>query len=825
MKYLSELIGLLDPLSVYGPTNHMQVDSVTERSSVCRDYSIFVACPGQLTDGHEYIEDAISRGAKAVICQRLPERLRPDVAYLVCEQSQIALSVASNWLYGPYDGMTLIAVTGTDGKSTACYALYQLLRTFAQRVALRSTVYVDDGSGLVPTDDRMTTPSAPGIHSFLARARDNGCTICIIEASSHGLSHRTGRLYSLHFDCSIITTITSEHLDFHKTRERYIDDKLNCVRQLTSSGILVTTDELDLDLRAVLREDVNHERCSLSDKRCSHYLDPDTISLPRFFASDLLLAATAISSLRIASFEEATRVLGSIRLPEGRFSVLDKTSSQLIIDYAHTPAAVKALLEDCRKSYPGKELVVLIGAAGRRDRSKREELGRILSAADRLYLTDEDPRDELPMKIIDDIAGGILPDSPVKIHRIPDRQRAIDTAVSNLEENSLLLLLGKGHERSIEYDGYSIYWDEQQAVESALSLKGIGPVMILYGGRSVEHEVSCRSAARVASDLVACGVPVRTIAIDHQGTWYDQGPFTGKESILRIETGESRKVLLAPGQGLINQGSLLEVGIILPVTHGTGGEDGTLQGILESLGLPYVGSDTISSAICMDKLLTKRLVQTASIPVLSATSLSYEEFSDRGLFVSMDYPLFIKPRRGGSSVGSGRARDEREAVTQAELAFRYDQDIIIEPAIDALEIECGLFQGPQELFVTLPGSVRAEGEFYDYESKYTAGRQHVEIPALIDQDRLELIRDYSRRVFGLLGCSGFARIDFFLDRKSDRLYLNEVNTIPGMSPTSLFPLLVTSSGYSTSFFYHQILSAALSRFNSSRRVERRFQGS
>lgn len=822
MKSLSTLVELLDTCSVLGPLSAMEVDSVTERSFDCQESTLFVAIEGQYADGHDYIEDAILRGSRAVICQRLPEKRIDGVLYIQCPDTHIALSIASNWLYGPHEGISLIAVTGTDGKSTTCYALYQLLRSWKTSVALSSTVYEDDGSGLKVSKSRMTTPTAPLLHSFLARARNNGCSICIIEASSHGLSKKTGRLYSLLFDLSIITTITSEHLDFHGTRERYIDDKLNCVRQLKNGGTLVITDELKINLEPLLRADIKVARCSCTDEASGYYVRPTSLDLPRPFILDLLLAATAVASLKIATFDQAKLRLSSLRLPLGRFSLIQIGSIRAIIDYAHTADAVQALLLDCRKRFPDRELIVVIGAAGRRDRSKRVLLGHSLSLADRLYLTDEDPRDEDPVRILDDIASGLDSGSPVSVCKIPDRQRAICRAIEHSSGDSILLLLGKGHEQSIEYDGFGIYWDELQALKAAVRTKDMLPVLLLYGGRSVEHEVSCSSAARVASELVECGFQVKMIGIDQTGSWYYQHSPPVAETVLPIDSEQKNRVQVDPGRGLVVQGELLQAGLILPMTHGTGGEDGTLQGILESLGLPYLGSDTIGSALCMDKLYTKRLLRAASIPVLPAISLSYASFLEQGFPEQEEYPLFIKPRRGGSSVGAGQANNSKEAHDRAVQAFRYDTDILIERALDALEIECAVFQGPEELFTSLPGSVTSEGEFYDYECKYTPGRQRIDIPAKIDSHLLSLIQEYSRRAFELLGCSGFARIDFFFDSACDQVYLNEVNTIPGMSPTSLFPLLISSSGFSTSFFYQQVISNALKRFEESQRLDRSY---
>lgn len=298
-------------------------------------------------------------------------------------------------------------------------------------------------------------------------------------------------------------------------------------------------------------------------------------------------------------------------------------------------------------------------------------------------------------------------------------------------------------------------------------------VAVLSGGRSSEHEISLLSGEAVADGLEAAGHEVIRILIEKSGTWICEGHPVG----------------IRPGEGLAAGGDLLSIDVAFPVLHGPFGEDGVTQGALDTAGLPYVGSDVLSSAVCMDKLTLKRLCGFHSIPqvgFVQAFTPGWEEEARR-----LDFPLWVKPSRLGSSVGISKVTGPAELVAAVEEAAKFDPRVIIEANSAGREIECSVL-GNENPDASLPGEILTDDEWYDYEAKYTEGRTRIAAPADLDDATTARVRDLANRVFTLAGCSGFARCDFFVEESTEgeaRILLNEINTIPGFTRTSVYAKL------------------------------------
>jgi D-alanine-D-alanine ligase len=237
--------------------------------------------------------------------------------------------------------------------------------------------------------------------------------------------------------------------------------------------------------------------------------------------------------------------------------------------------------------------------------------------------------------------------------------------------------------------------------------------------------------------------------------------------------------------------------VVFPVVHGTWGEDGALQGLLESHGAPYVGSGVAASGLCMDKILTKHVLQNAGIPVCrwlgaDARRDDAETLAAR-IESSFGYPCFVKPANSGSSVGISKVRDAGEVAAAWAEAARYDDRIIVEDAVDGREIECGVI-GNERPEVSVMGMLTPSREFYDYEDKYVANATRVEIPAPLGPEVTLRLQTVAANAYRVLGCAGLARIDFFVERGTDAVFLNEPNTMPGFTPASMFPKLWEASG-------------------------------
>jgi D-alanine-D-alanine ligase len=318
-------------------------------------------------------------------------------------------------------------------------------------------------------------------------------------------------------------------------------------------------------------------------------------------------------------------------------------------------------------------------------------------------------------------------------------------------------------------------------------------VAVLSGGRSSEHEVSQHSGEAVAGGLEQAGHEALRVTISRQGAWSCEGA----------------AVELTPG------GGLLDADVAFPALHGPFGEDGSVQGLLEWLELPYVGSDVLSSAVCMDKLTLKRLFAQAGIPQVDFVAVG--EPGWRARCEEMGLPLWVKPSRLGSSVGIGRVDSLAELDGAIELARRHDPRVIVEAAAAGREVECSLL-GNEEVEASQPGEVVAHGEWYDYETKYRDGGMELIVPAPLGEEQLARVRELALSAFELGGCSGLARCDFFVE-PGGTVLVNEINTMPGFTETSVYAKLWEACGLSYPSLCDRLVQLAVDRHRRSRSYE------
>ena len=294
-------------------------------------------------------------------------------------------------------------------------------------------------------------------------------------------------------------------------------------------------------------------------------------------------------------------------------------------------------------------------------------------------------------------------------------------------------------------------------------------VVVLSGGRSSEHEVSLRSGASVAGGLAAAGHEVVPVRIERDGRWMRNGS----------------EIDLVPAAGV------LDADAVFPVLHGPNGEDGTVQGLLECLDVPYVGAGVLASAICIDKLTFKRLLDYHGVPQVRFCAVGEEGWRD--LVASFGLPVWVKPSRLGSSVGISKVRGpERELDEAVDAALKHDPRVIVEASASGKEVECSVI-GNDEPQTSVPGEIVAHADWYDYEAKYSEGGMELVIPPRIDPGARERVRELAARVYGIVGCTGLARCDFFVTDQGEVL-VNELNTIPGFTETSVFGKLFEATG-------------------------------
>ncbi len=334
-------------------------------------------------------------------------------------------------------------------------------------------------------------------------------------------------------------------------------------------------------------------------------------------------------------------------------------------------------------------------------------------------------------------------------------------------------------------------------------------VGIVFGGRSVEHEVSIVSARSVIEAIDKEKFDVVPIGVTKDGRWLSE---QDSKSLLDNQRVESAAADLS----IMGNTLLSALHIVFPLIHGAYGEDGRLQGMLELASIPYVGSGPLASALGMDKDMMKRLFGLRGLPVVRYRSFFWHEWNRerestlRSIMEELSFPLFVKPANTGSSVGITKVKEKMKLGDAIEDAFKYDNKVIVEQGIDAREIECSVL-GNEEPLASVPGEIVPCNEFYDYRAKYIDERSELIIPAQLPPETSQAVRDIAIRAFTAIECSGMARVDFLLERGTDQMFVNELNTIPGFTPISMYPKLWEASGISYKELITRLIELGMER--------------
>lgn len=343
---------------------------------------------------------------------------------------------------------------------------------------------------------------------------------------------------------------------------------------------------------------------------------------------------------------------------------------------------------------------------------------------------------------------------------------------------------------------------------------------LLYGGKSAEHEVSLSTARAVTQALNFDEYDVYPIYITHEGEWRKGAQLTAPaESIEQLQIGDASNGTPNNISGFLpsEQESTDEesMDVIFPLLHGPNGEDGTVQGLLEVLNLPYIGNGVLASSAGMDKVVMKQLFEIAGLKQVPYVYFIRKEWqNDRDNWIGkiekdLSWPVFVKPANLGSSVGISKASNREELVEAVELALRYDRKIIIEQGVKAREIEMGVL-GNDSPKCSVPGEIKPLKEFYDYQAKYQDGNTALIIPAEVSEELESTMQQEAIKAFKVLDCSGLVRADFFVT-DDDEVLINEVNTMPGFTPFSMFPLLWQHTGVSYSELIDKLIELAIER--------------
>ncbi len=331
-------------------------------------------------------------------------------------------------------------------------------------------------------------------------------------------------------------------------------------------------------------------------------------------------------------------------------------------------------------------------------------------------------------------------------------------------------------------------------------------VLVLFGGCSSEHDVSVVSASYVLSNIDKEKYKIFMMGITKEGEWllYD-GPIDLLPEDKWLTGGECTKAFVSPDRSVHGITVLrpdgyenIRIDVAFPVLHGKNGEDGTIQGLFQLAGIPFVGCDMMSSAISMDKIITNTVADRHGIAQARWDYITKYDFECKNKTLdeiagNLGYPIFVKPANAGSSVGISKAHDREELDAALKLAFEHDNRVLFEEFIDGYEVECAVL-GNDEIRTGVVGQITPANEFYDYDAKYTNSASLLNIPALVSEETREQVAKEAVKTFKALGGSGFSRVDFFVTKSDNRILFNEINTIPGFTDISMYPKMMEASG-------------------------------
>lgn len=484
MRKIKDILYKVEIQSIVGSTD-ATIDHLAFDSRQVKPNTLFIAIVGEVADGHAYIQQAIDKGATAVVCQELPSELATEVVYVVVEDSNRALAViAANFYDNPAYKLKLVGVTGTNGKTTIATLLYTMFTNLGYKVGLLSTVNIRIGETIYETSH--TTPDSITINAYLNQMTEEGCEFCFMEVSSHGvIQHRT---FGLQFAGGIFTNLTHDHLDYHKTFAAYRDAKKMFFDQLKKASFALTN--IDDKNGLIMVQNTQAKVCSYALKNMADYKGQILESqfsgmlmkinqqelwvqlIGAFNASNLLAVLGATVELGIP-MEEALVQLSKLTSVEGRFQyIVSSKNVTAIVDYAHTPDALANVIDTINSIRTNNEqLITVVGCGGNRDKTKRPEMGKIASdLSNKVIFTSDNPRFEEPAAILEDIEAGVEPQHKMKTVVVEDRKQAIKLACQQASSGDIILIAGKGHETYQEIKGVRSHFSDLEIVKEFLEL-------------------------------------------------------------------------------------------------------------------------------------------------------------------------------------------------------------------------------------------------------------------------------------------------------------------------------------------------------------------
>ena len=483
---LSDILNGVDVLDILG-NKEIEISEIVFDSRKAVKNSLYIAIKGTLVDGHQYISSAIEKGAKAIVCEVLPEQKEEGIIYIKVENSSKVLGLlASNFYGNPSKGLILVGVTGTNGKTSVSTLLFDIFKKMGYSSVLISTVEYRIGDEVFPSTH--TTPDIITLNKILYKAVEQGCQYAFMEVSSHGIHQ--GRIDGLNFRIAGFTNITHDHLDYHKTFLEYLNTKKRFFDELPQTAVAITN--IDDKNGLVMLQNTKAKKKTYAVKTLADYhgklLELDfngmlldfngkefwTTLTGKFNVYNLLLVFAIARELGFEENEILTTI-SQLKRVNGRFEVLKSQGGIIfVVDYAHTPDALENILDSINEIRTKNErLITVFGCGGDRDREKRPEMGKVATRKSTLaIITSDNPRTEDPAQIIKEIEAGVESQNFSKYITIPDRKEAIKMAIKFAEPKDIVLVAGKGHETYQEINGVKHHFDDKETILELVNIMG-----------------------------------------------------------------------------------------------------------------------------------------------------------------------------------------------------------------------------------------------------------------------------------------------------------------------------------------------------------------
>lgn len=482
---LSEITREIGYTQIVLPKEEVNITGVNIDSRQVKEGDIFIAIKGTQVDGHQYIAAAEEKGAVAIVCETMPERLHPEKAYIKVPSAQSVAGKVATIFYGnPTEKLKLVGVTGTNGKTTIATLLYELFMEMGHKCGLLSTVcnYIN-GTAYPSTH---TTPDAVNLNRLLGQMVDEGCEYAFMEVSSHSLAQE--RVAGLRFAGGIFTNLTRDHIDFHETMDNYLKCKKSFFDALPRDAFAITNADdrngavMVQNTRADIKKYSTRTLCDYKARIVETHLDGMVLEFNnrefatpltgRFNVSNLLAIFGAAVELGKEP-EEVLRVLSTLKPVSGRFETLHSPNGfSAIVDYAHTPDAIKNVLGTVNEVLRGRgNIITVVGAGGNRDKGKRPIMAQeAVKGSNRVIITSDNPRFEEPQDIINDMLAGLTDEQKKNVLSITDRKEAIRTACALAAKGDVIVVAGKGHENYQDIQGVKHHFDDKEVLREIFNI-------------------------------------------------------------------------------------------------------------------------------------------------------------------------------------------------------------------------------------------------------------------------------------------------------------------------------------------------------------------